>query len=205
MGMMTMVLSVQAGSECASASNRCSIKDMLRRVCLCLLIVLASFAIHADGVPMATAGVFAPSGGLPVADKIVVRKSERRMYLMKGANVLRVYPVHLGLRPVGHKEEEGDFRTPEGRYKVARRNARSDFFLSLQVSYPNDDDVARSQKARVSPGGAIMIHGLPNVPRKTLDYYNQTDWTDGCIAVSNSDMVEIWLMTALDMPIEILP
>ncbi len=178
---------------------------MLRHFCLFLLIALASFSIHADGTAIATAGALVPSGGLPVADKIVVHKSERRMYLMKGDSVLRSYPVRLGLRPVGHKEEEGDFRTPEGKYKVARRNARSDYFLSLQVSYPNDDDIARSQKARVSPGGAIMIHGLPNVPRKPLDYYNQTDWTDGCIAVSNSDMVEIWLMTALDMPIEILP
>lgn len=143
--------------------------------------------------------------GLPAVDNIVVRKGERRLYLMRQGEVLRSYKVALGLAPVGHKQQEGDFRTPEGKYRLIRRNPRSEYFLSLEVSYPNEADVARAKQLGVSPGGLIMIHGLPNTPRKTLDYYRRTDWTDGCIAVSNSDMVEIWMMTPPNTPIEILP
>lgn len=143
--------------------------------------------------------------GLPAVDNIVVRKAERRLYLMREGAVLRSYPIALGLAPVGHKQQEGDFRTPEGKYRLIRRNPRSEYFLSIEVSYPNEVDVARAKQMGVSPGGLIMIHGLPNTPRKTLDYYRKTDWTDGCIAVSNSDMVEIWMMTPPDTPIEILP
>jgi murein L,D-transpeptidase YafK len=119
--------------------------------------------------------------------------------------VLRAYKVALGLRPDGHKQVEGDFRTPEGTYRLSRRNPNSEFFLSIQISYPNEDDVARARRLGAPPGGAIMIHGQPNVPRKPRDYYNNVDWTEGCIALSNSDMVEIWLMTPPDTPIEIHP
>jgi len=147
----------------------------------------------------------AEGGMLPVADTIVIRKGARRMELMKGSEILRTYHIALGLRPSGHKEQEGDFRTPEGKYRIVRRNSRSDYFLSLQISYPNDEDIARSKKLRVAPGGAIMIHGTPNVPRKPIDYYRNVDWTDGCVAVANSDMVEVWLMTSNDTPVEILP
>lgn len=143
--------------------------------------------------------------GLPAVDNILVRKRERRLYLMRHGEILRTYKIALGLSPSGHKLQEGDFRTPEGKYRLIRRNPRSDFFLSLEVSYPNEEDVARAKHLGVSPGGAIMIHGLPNSPRKTIDYYLNNDWTDGCIAVSNSDMVEIWMMTPPDTPIEILP
>ena len=143
--------------------------------------------------------------GLPAADNVVVKKSERRLYLMRQGEILRSYQIALGLRPAGHKQQEGDFRTPEGKYRLIRRNPRSDYFLSIEVSYPNAADTERARELGVSPGGAIMIHGLPNTPRKTLDYYRTTDWTDGCIAVSNSDMVEIWMMTPLNTPIEIIP
>jgi murein L,D-transpeptidase YafK len=117
------------------------------------------------------------------------------MYLMRANRIIAEYPIRLGLNPIGHKEREGDFRTPEGLYQLVGRNPRSDFFLSLEVSYPNDDDRARAKKNGVPPGGLIMIHGQPNLPRKSADYYANYDWTNGCIAVSNSDMVEIWLRT----------
>lgn len=143
--------------------------------------------------------------GLPAVDTILVRKRERRMYLMRQGQVLRTYRISLGLSPDGHKMQEGDFRTPEGKYRLIRRNPRSDYFLSMEVSYPNEEDVARARKMGVRPGGAIMIHGLPNTPRKSVDYYLKNDWTDGCIAVSNSDMVEIWMMTPPNTPIEIVP
>ncbi|HLS81580.1 MAG TPA: L,D-transpeptidase family protein [Steroidobacter sp.] len=142
---------------------------------------------------------------LPIADRVVVRKSERKLLLMRAGEVLRSYKVSLGLRPEGHKQFEGDYRTPEGAYRLTRRNPNSEFFLSIQIDYPNDRDVARARRQGRNPGGAIMIHGEPNTPRKPRDYYANVDWTEGCIAVSNSDMVEIWLMTAPDTPIEITP
>lgn len=140
-----------------------------------------------------------------LADRVVVRKSERRLYLMHANSVLRSYRVALGLNPVGPKVQEGDSRTPEGHYQLTRRNPRSEFFLSILVSYPNDRDLQRARRNRLTPGGAIMIHGLPNELRREPTYYEKRDWTDGCIAVSDSDMLEIWLMTPPDAPIDILP
>ena len=143
-------------------------------------------------------------GALPAASRVVVYKSERRMDLMKGSEVLRSFRISLGLMPRGHKELQGDFRTPEGRYYLTRRNARSDFFLSIQVSYPNERDIRHAKANGWDPGGSIMIHGLPNSLKREPAYYTR-DWTDGCIAVSNSDMIEIWLLTNNNTPIDILP
>jgi murein L,D-transpeptidase YafK len=142
---------------------------------------------------------------MPLASRVVVHKSARRLELLRGGEVLRSYRIALGLAPQGHKERAGDFRTPEGRYMLTRRNPRSDFFLSIQVSYPSAEDIRRARKNGLDPGGAIMIHGMPNRLRHDPDYYLKRDWTDGCIAVSNSDMVEIWLLTQDDIPIDILP
>jgi murein L,D-transpeptidase YafK len=143
--------------------------------------------------------------GLDLADRVVVRKSERTLYLMKGRTVLRSFKVALGLEPEGHKLREGDFRTPEGSYALVERNPDSDYFLSIRISYPNSADTRRARNRGYAPGGAIMIHGQPNVPTRSAEYYRRTDWTDGCIAVSNSDMVDIWLMTTRNTPIDILP
>lgn len=149
--------------------------------------------------------VAAGASTLEVADRIVVRKSERKLLLLRGERVLRTIDVALGLSPKGAKYREGDFRTPEGSYRLAGRNANSDYYLALKVSYPNPADQQRAAAEGVAPGGLIMIHGQPNRPRKPLDYYQKNDWTNGCIAVSNSDMVDIWLMTPDDTPIQILP
>jgi murein L,D-transpeptidase YafK len=142
---------------------------------------------------------------MPMADHVLVRKGERRLYLMHGETVLRSYRVALGLNPTGQKERAGDSRTPEGKYYLTRRNPRSDYFLSIQVSYPNDEDLRRARRKRWNTGGSIMVHGLPNQLSRTPQYYERTDWTDGCIAVSNADMLEIWLMTSANAPIEIRP
>jgi murein L,D-transpeptidase YafK len=166
---------------------------------------LADDASPADVTVAGTASTATATGSVLMADKLLVRKSERRLFVMRQGQVLREYKVALGLSPQGHKQREGDYKTPEGLYRLIRRNPRSDFFLSMEISYPNANDQARASKQGVRPGGAIMLHGWPNTPRKTTDYYKSADWTDGCIAVSNSDMVEIWLMTPLDTPIEILP
>lgn len=145
------------------------------------------------------------AAAIEMADRVVVRKAERQLLLMRGERVLRTFDVALGLTPTGHKQREGDFRTPEGNYRLAGRNPNSDFFLALQVNYPGPDDLRRASQEGVSPGGQIMIHGQPNRPSKPLEYYQTRDWTNGCIAVSNADMVDIWLMTPDNTPIQILP
>jgi murein L,D-transpeptidase YafK len=147
----------------------------------------------------------APAGNFDVADKVVVEKGQRRLYLLRDNRIIAEYPVKLGLNPYGPKQREGDFRTPEGSYRLVRRNPRSDFFLSIQVSYPSEQDIRRARGNGDRPGGLIMIHGEPNVPRKPAEYYAKNDWTDGCIAVSNADMVDIWLRTQAGIPIEIRP
>ena len=152
-----------------------------------------------------TADARVPRSDYETADRIVVKKSERRLYLLRANQAIAEYPIRLGLNPNGHKLREGDFRTPEGTYELVRRNPRSDFFMSIEVSYPNDADRARAKQLGVKPGGLIMIHGLPNVLRKSPEYYANFDWTNGCIAVSNSDMVDIWLRTGLGTPVEIRP
>jgi murein L,D-transpeptidase YafK len=182
---------------------------MLRR-CVGICILLSAAWAQAEA-PLSSSAIATSSSnlsldaGLQLADSVVVRKSERRLYLMRNGTVLRSFKVALGLRPEGHKQYEGDYRTPEGKYRLVRRNPNSEYFLSIQVSYPNDEDVARARKQGMRPGGAIMIHGQPNIPTRSRDYYQTVDWTEGCIAVSNSDMVEIWLMTPPDTPIEIQP
>jgi murein L,D-transpeptidase YafK len=171
------------------------------------LLAAASLAgsAFADQAPELQRVMIRSSETLPTADRIVVHKSERRLDLMRGYSVLRSYKIALGLNPVGQKERSGDFRTPEGTYYLSRRNARSDFFLSVQVSYPNDADLARARRNHWQSGGSIMIHGLPNSLKHPPEYYEKHDWTDGCIAVTNADMVEIWLLTPDNTPIDIRP
>jgi len=164
-------------------------------------------AVRADTVFTPGAGTGTPRAmvqELPVATRVVVYKAARRMDLMHGDEVLRSIRVSLGLMPAGQKERAGDFRTPEGRYYLTRRNPRSDYFLSIQVSYPNDRDLRQARANGWDPGGSIMIHGLPNRLRREPDYYSR-DWTDGCIALSDSDMLEVWLLTQYNTPIDILP
>ena len=151
------------------------------------------------------AAVLATSDALRAADRVLVVKSERRLYLIRDGQPYRSYRVALGLNPVGHKEREGDFRTPEGDYTLDARNPASDFFLSIHLSYPNSSDVARAHSRHWQPGGSIMIHGLPTVPKRPSEYYRSTDWTDGCIALANDDMLEVWLLTRVNTPIEIRP
>ena len=135
----------------------------------------------------------------PRANHIVVSKSNRVLALMDGARTLKRYRIYLGFQPEGHKLTSGDGRTPEGRYHIDRRNPRSDFYLSLGVSYPNALDVARARAAGVDPGGNIFIHGGP---RERVD--RRKDWTAGCIAVTDREIEEIWAMVPTGIPITIL-
>ena len=144
-------------------------------------------------------------GEFPVAEAVLVEKSARKLHLLRDGKPFRTFDIALGAAPVGDKEREGDARTPEGRYRLDLRNADSDFFLSIRISYPDARDRLEAREKGVDPGGQIMIHGQPNEPTYSPGYYAREDWTNGCIAVSNSDMIDIWLMTPDGIPIEIRP
>jgi murein L,D-transpeptidase YafK len=178
-----------------------------RSLAVIAAVICVSGAAVADGLPQAQPVTLRPPTpeSLPVVDRVVVHKGERRLMLMHGGNIVRSYHVQLGLNPVGQKERSGDFRTPEGSYRLERRNARSEYFLSIKVSYPNEVDLKRARAHHWDTGGSIMIHGLPNYLKHEPDYYQNHDWTDGCIAVSNGDMTEIWMLIPDDVPIDILP
>ena len=145
------------------------------------------------------------AGEFPIADRVIIEKAARKLHLLQNGKAFRTFKIALGLRPVGDKKKEGDFKTPEGNYLLDARNKNSDFFLAIHVSYPNEDDRREARALGADPGGSIMIHGQPNVPTRSETYYRTQDWTNGCIAVSNSDMIDIWLMTGDNTPIEIRP
>ena len=145
---------------------------------------------------------FGPSNrNLHQADRIIVDKSDRRMWLLKEGEIIRSYHVNLGFAPVGDKKVQGDGRTPEGVYRIDRRNPRSRFHLSLGISYPNRRDIAEARAMGEDPGGDIFIHGGPRLWKNR----NRRDWTDGCIAVTDRQMSEIYAMVRLDTPIYIRP
>jgi len=168
-------------------------RAIVRRVLLCLASLL---------------WLGAPAFSTPAvskADFVLVKKSERKLYLYREGRVLREFDISLGLSPEGPKEREGDFRTPEGLYYLDLRNPDSSFFLSIRISYPNKSDIQRARSAGYPPGSFIMVHGLPNDLNRPVSFYESEDWTDGCIALRNDDMVEFWFLTEQDTPIEILP
>lgn len=152
-----------------------------------------------------TAQAFDPTLVPVFADRIVVKKKERRLLLYKDDVTLASYPVNLGRQPRGHKREQGDSRTPEGRYVIDWRKANSDYHLALHVSYPNAVDSNEAEKRGVHPGGNIMIHGLPNWYAGPDDLFSFRDWTDGCIALNNRQIEIVWAVVPEGTPIEILP
>lgn len=141
------------------------------------------------------------------AAKVVVYKSERRMDLLDDrGRAIRSYQVSLGKNPQGYKQQLGDNRTPEGLYTIDWRNPQSAYHLSMRISYPNKNDLWRAQRQGVSPGGDIFIHGLPNGKGwKRWKYNKGRDWTNGCIAVYDDEMREIWSLVPDGTPILIKP
>ena len=139
------------------------------------------------------------------ADLVEVFKSARRLEIKRDGRLLGSYRVALGFSPAGHKEREGDGRTPEGRYTIDARNPRSAFHLSLRVSYPDDNDKARAAAAGVSPGGDIFIHGQPNGLRRFFNGHPGKDWTVGCVAVRDAEMREIWSLVPTGAAVVIRP
>lgn len=141
------------------------------------------------------------------AAKVVVYKGERRMDLLdKGGWPIRTYRISLGKTPVGDKVQEGDNKTPEGNYTIDARNINSEYYLSLRISYPNKADKWRAKKLGVKPGGDIFIHGMPNKKSwQTWKYNKNNDWTNGCIAVYDDEIEEIWHLVEDGTPILIKP
>ncbi len=150
-------------------------------------------------------GMLAAEGPATKADQVIVVKNQRTLILLSHEKVLRTYKVALGRTPVGAKEREGDHKTPEGRYILDRRNAASRFYKSIHISYPNEQDKQGAARHGVSAGGDIMIHGLPNGFGWLGAAHRTLDWTDGCVAVTNAEMDEIWELVPDGTPIEIRP
>ena len=142
---------------------------------------------------------------LPHADRIIVHKKAHIMELMSAGEVIRTYKIALGRNPVGPKQREGDFRTPEGVYVINSRNPNSQYHRSLHISYPNATDRERARRLRVSPGGDVMIHGVPNGYGYLRAAHRRWDWTYGCIAVTDEEIDDIWNLVPNGTPIEILP
>lgn len=139
------------------------------------------------------------------ADRIIVHKSARTMELLRSGQAIKTYKIALGSAPVGPKMRQGDHRTPEGIYVIDSRNANSKFHRALHVSYPNAADRERARKLGVPPGGNIFIHGLPNGYGFIGAAHRARDWTDGCIAVTDQEIEEIWKLVGNGTPVEIRP
>ena|ERR1051325_910689 len=135
--------------------------------------------------------------GILRPDRVVVNKSRRELLILRGNSVLRRYSVAIGRNPTGHKEQEGDCRTPEGLYVIDRRNPKSAFHLALHISYPNERDRERARSLGVDPGGDIMIHGGRE--------RHEADSTRGCIAVTDVEIEEIWNLVPDGTAVEINP
>jgi murein L,D-transpeptidase YafK len=139
------------------------------------------------------------------ADTILIVKHERKLYLLRDNYLLRSYRIALGLSPTGAKEHQWDFRTPEGSYIIDFRQENSHYFKALHISYPSAADLKRASAMHLHTGGDIFIHGEPNRPTKPVSYYKTRDWTNGCIALSDEDLQDLWDLTAGKTYVEIVP
>lgn len=164
----------------------------MRRLSLCaFLLALCPFLYSADA-------------GAPI-DHVVVYKADRKLVLFARGKEVRSYKIALGGDPVGPKTRKGDHKTPEGTYVLDSRNPNSHFYKAFHISYPNSKDTAMAKNLGVSPGGDIMLHGLPKDYAWIGKAHTLHDWTDGCIAVTNEEMDEIWKLVRVGTPIEIKP
>jgi murein L,D-transpeptidase YafK len=155
--------------------------------------------------PLIAQAAITVSIGDKTVNKVLVIKSERTLQLMHGEDVLKSYRISLGKQPKGAKLMEGDQRTPEGFYWIDWRKPSTNFNLSLHVSYPNRDDLERARQANVKPGSMIMVHGTPIDEEYPEWYFHTLDWTNGCIAMKNDDMREVWALVKDGTLIEIRP
>jgi murein L,D-transpeptidase YafK len=160
------------------------------RFLILIFLVLVSSASTAQG---------------PEIDSVLVIKSTSKMYLISKGVRIKEYSFVLGGSPKGHKQQEGDEKTPEGKYFLDYKKSDSSFYKAIHISYPNEEDKARAKAKGVNPGGLIMIHGQKN-GLGWLSWLSQKfNWTNGCIAVTNAEMDEIWNLVNVGTPIEIQP
>ncbi|MFA0196101.1 murein L,D-transpeptidase family protein [Vibrio artabrorum] len=138
-----------------------------------------------------------------VVTLVRVDKSKRRMYLLKGEEVIQEYRIALGKQPKGHKRFEGDNRTPEGEYQLDYVMEESNFYRSVHINYPQPPDMQWAEQNGVDPGGNIKIHGIKNGERRSPNFIQSFDWTDGCIALTNQDMDEFLKLVKMGTPIHI--
>ncbi len=177
------------------------ILKILLFIILLVIIIITGIFIYKNKYPSKTRSHinFLPAG--TTGDSIVVFKEQHRMVVYYRSKELKSYSISLGKNPVGQKQMEGDKKTPEGLYKISGRNPNSKFHLSLRISYPDKKDIENAKLNGYEPGGDIMIHGLPNNMSLLEDYYLNTDWTDGCIAVANEEIEELWNVIPDNTPI----
>lgn len=161
---------------------------------LALFLLLFSFVTHATN-----------TSAKPTIDKVLVIKSERKLHLISRGETFKSYRVSLGQNPKGPKREEGDLRTPEGFYWLDWRKESDKFNLAMHISYPNARDLAHANEKGVRPGNLIMLHGTPIDDEYPEWYFHTLDWTEGCIALKNDDMQEIWNLVSDGTLIEIRP
>ena len=176
---------------------------MRRLVCLLFILIIESFPVISyaavDNSLITSVSIRSK------VDKVLIEKSKRKLYLMSGNNIIKAYPISLGKNPVGPKLQEGDKRTPEGFYWIDWRKQSSKFNLAIHLSYPNVRDVANAKKRGVKPGSMIMIHGTPIDKEYPEWYFRGLNWTDGCIAMMNWDIKEMWGLVKDGTLVEIKP
>jgi murein L,D-transpeptidase YafK len=172
------------------------------RVLLFVLVLLCLFAV---GVLIGAHFNLHPLPRDVIADRVLVEKAARHLTLLRGATPLKTYRVALGRAPVGPKEREGDQRTPEGTYLIDFHKEDSDYHRALHVSYPEQRDIERAAAADVPPGCDIMIHGIRNGLGWIGAFHRRSDWTAGCVAVTDFEIEEIWRAVPDGTPIEIRP
>ncbi len=170
-------------------------KVVLRRTFLVLLGMLAIQRLPARTASLGSAKV----------DRVLVLKQKRVLRLLHDRDVVKEYKVALGGSPVGPKSQQGDHKTPEGVYVLDSRNPHSQYYKSLHISYPTSEQRAAARKRGVSPGGDVFVHGLPNSYHGPSAANRLYDWTDGCIAVTDAEMDEIWNAVPNGTPIKIRP
>ncbi len=165
--------------------------DVRTLICTALLLVAAICTFADDAAQR--------------VDRVIVLKQQRTLQLLSHGKILKTYKVALGGNPVGPKMQQGDHRTPEGMYVLDHRNVQSHYYKSIHISYPNAKDRAQAAKLHIASGGDIFLHGLPNGYRWIGTEHRLKDWTDGCVAVTDDEIDEIWKLVADGTPIEIRP
>jgi murein L,D-transpeptidase YafK len=181
-------------------AGRLSRKPRVRVLLVAIGLFLLASADSIHALPPASSGQQQDK-----ADSILILKKDHTMELLAGGKVIRTYKVALGQGGLAPKQREGDARTPEGHYVIDSKNEHSKYHKALHVSYPSTEDRKRAARLGVSPGGAIMIHGLPDGKAWVGARHRLFDWTLGCIAVRNDEIDEVWSLVPVGTPVEIRP